>query len=135
MVDFAFTEATVLRRITLHLVACNCVFRYKRETLVGALSTITSPFFCELVFEVSGLLPRHDAPYSMFWGIWKDIDEFLVDHFAERGHFRLIVRTGEVRDRETFQKRARRSFPLLAERGCVCFEEDLPNETSQPSWL
>lgn len=88
-----------------------------------ALSTITSPVFCEFVLELGKLPSQFSRPSFEHWGHWQDgIDKLFEKRFAERGDFRLIIRTGKLYDREMFQAHARESFPLLARRDCIRFE-------------
>jgi hypothetical protein len=98
------------------------VFIFQRDLLLTALTTITSPVFCEFVLELGGLSPHLNRRYSMHWGPWHKIDEFLEDRFAKRRDFRLTIRTGEPGDKEGFQRHARETFLLLESRGCVHFE-------------
>lgn len=85
------------------------------------ISTITSPAFCELVLELGGLSSRPDQQHQ-YWGHWERVDEWLKERSATRGDFKLIIRTGKLRDPETFQKHAKEAFPLLASGGCINFE-------------
>ena len=90
--------------------------------ILKAFSTITSPVFSEFVLELGKLPSQFDWPSREYWGHWDHIDRLLRERFAERGGFNLIVRTGKLYDRETFQAHAQERFPMLAERGCVRFE-------------
>lgn len=92
------------------------------ELSLGALSTITSPIFSEFVFELGKLPFLLTRPTWELWGHWVEIDQLFEERFAERGEFRLVIRTGKLYDRETFETFAKENFPLLARRGCVSFE-------------
>lgn len=86
------------------------------------VSTITSPFFSELVLELAGPPSHFGGLSAEYLGRWVSTDAFLEEQFAKGGDFKLIVRTGELHDRNTFQKHAKDNFPLLASRGCIHFE-------------
>ena len=111
----------VLCRLTLRL-TFHQVINFKRGIFIGVLSTITSPVFCEVALEISKVPLHFDGPSSDHWGSWKEIDELLQNRFARYGSFRLLIRTGELHDPETFQMHAKETFPLLANRGRVRFE-------------
>lgn len=81
-----------------------------------------SPVFSEFVLELGKLPSQFSRPSWDHWGRWYIIDRYLEEIFAEHGDFSLIVRTGKLYDRETFQTHAQERFPLLAERGCIRFE-------------
>lgn len=87
----------------------------------GALSTIRSPDFCELVLEL-GKLPSQFNSRLEHWGDWGNVDRFFEERWGEREDFRLIIRTGKLYDRETFEAHAKESFPLSTKRGCIRFE-------------
>ena len=112
-----FTEITVLRRLTLRMVSPQAL-----DVFVGALSTITSPVFRELVHEVNGRSCRSSRTYPELWLCWKKIDKFLEGRFAEQGDFRVVIRTGELYNREPFRAHMKKAFPFLAKRGQVGFE-------------
>ena len=114
-------EIEALCRLTLRM-TFHQVINFKRGIFVGVLSTITSPVFCVVVLEISKVPPRFDGSSSDHWGSWEEIDELLQNRFARYGSFRLLIRTGELRDPETFQMHAKEAFPLLANRGRVHFE-------------
>ena len=95
---------------------------FQHNSLIRVLKTITSLFFHEFVLELGGLSPHLNRKYSMHLGQWEKVDEFLETQFAKGGDFKLIIRTGETDDRESFHKQTRETFPLLASRGCVYFE-------------
>ncbi|KAF9645152.1 hypothetical protein BDM02DRAFT_693138 [Thelephora ganbajun] len=86
------------------------------------LSTITSSVFCEFVLEFGKLPPYFNRPSLEHWGHWDKIDRFLEERFGERRDFRLIIRTGKLYNWETFQRHAKKRFPLLTRRGRVLFE-------------
>ena len=112
-----FTEIAVLRRLTLRK-----VYPQALEVFVGALSTITSPIFCELVLELDGRSCRSNRTYPKLWLCWKKIDKFLEGRFAEQGDFRVVIRTGEIYNWEPFRAHMEKAFPFLAKRGQVGFE-------------
>jgi hypothetical protein len=110
-----------LRRLALRTALCR-VFVLELDVLIGVLSTISSPTFCEFVLELI-LFPAHfDETSSENWGRWEKVDEFLHGRFAQRGDFKVIIRTGEIHDWETFQRHMKEGFPLSARRGCIHFE-------------
>lgn len=89
------------------------------------VSTIASTTFCEFVLELGKIPHRFGRVFSGRRGYWRVIDRIFEGKFANHEDFRLIVRTGKLFDQETFQRRTRKAFPLLASRGCIHFEEDL----------
>ena len=95
---------------------------FGRIPLFSALSTITSPAFCEFALELSGFPSHFTQPSSVYWGDWGDINQLLEERFAMSGDFRIIITTGKLYDRETFRRHAEEIFPLLASRGCIRFE-------------
>ena len=114
-----FREITALRRLTLRTAstpASGLAFGFL------PISTITSPVFRELVLELDGLSSRFDGPSPAYWGRWEEIDRLVEQRFAKHGDFRLVIRTGELSDQETFQRHTKENFPLLAGRGCIHFE-------------
>lgn len=114
-------ENITLRRLTF-CVAFPRVSILSSDLTFEALSTITSLVFCEFVLELGKLPSLFSRPSSEHWGDWEEIDRLLEERFAKRKNFRLIIKTGKLYDRETFQAHARESFPLLARRGCIRFE-------------
>lgn len=94
------------------------------ELLPRSTSTITSTVFHEIVLGLGRIPSLSDlrGPYSLYWGEWARIDRFLGNKFASREGFRLVIRTDELFDRETFERHAKETFPFLAGRGCVHFE-------------
>ena len=114
-----FTEAMGLCRLTIRV-----LFTRVADVTSGSfpISTITSPFFSEFVLELGGLSSHPDGLSPEYWGRWESIDRFLNERFAKHGHFKLIIRTGECHDPETFQRHAKETFPLLASVGCIRFE-------------
>lgn len=116
-----FTKLSVLRRLTLRI-AFPHMFTFERTLLLRALSTIVSPNFCEFALELCKLPPHFKRPSSELWGSWGKIDEFLVGRFSEREGFKVVIRLDNLDDWETFRRHARKSFPLLARKGCIYFE-------------
>ena len=114
-------EAPLLRQFTLRMLFYQAS-HLALESLVGVISTITSPFFCQFVLELSQLPSHFHGPSYTRWDRWKEIDTFLDNQFAGREDFKLIIRTGEVPYQEAFQERTRGTFSSLASRGCVHFE-------------
>jgi len=118
---FSYWGNRVLRRLTFRMAflhMSSLPFKFVR----GALSTISSPDFREFVLEF-GKIPSHfTQPSSEHWGHWATIDRFFQERWAERGDFKLIIRTGKLYDRETFEAYAKETFPLSARRGCIQFE-------------
>ena len=94
----------------------------KRDALLNVLSTITSLVFSEFVLEVGRIPPDFCGSSSEHWGPWKAIDSLLETKFARYGSFRLIIRAGELGDREAFERHAKETFRLLAKRGRLHFE-------------
>jgi hypothetical protein len=86
------------------------------------MSTISSSLFHEFVLEISRIPVDFCGSYSLYWGEWERIDRFLEKRFATRQNFRLVIRTGELCDKETFEKHAKETFPFMADRGCIRFE-------------
>ena len=120
MEDLSFTGLTTLRRLTLRSTSYYDVLTFERGILYEALSTIQSPFFCELVFEVLGRLPQKSFRFD--FGTWMGIDMFLGERWAEREDCRLIFRMEEVNGREIFERHIMDRFPRLRERGRIHFE-------------
>ena len=116
-----FTETTVLRRLTLRMGSPQA-FDFALDVFVGALSTITSPIFCELVLELDGRSCRSNRSYPGLWHCWGEIDKFLEERFAEQGDFRVVIRTGKLYNRGAFQAHVKEGFPFLAKRGQIGFE-------------
>ena len=113
-----FTGHLVLRRLSLRIAFLDVPIS-PPSPLLYALSTITSPTFCEFVLE---LPPKIDRPDFHDWSGWEEIDRVLEERFATRKYFRLIIRTGRFYDQETFQMHTKEIFPLLADRGLIRFE-------------
>jgi len=120
-VYFIYSGNRVLRRLTFRLAFLHMsVLPFKLA--IGALSTITSPDFCEFVLEL-GKVPSHFVqPSSEHWGYWGNIDRFFEERWTKREDFRLIIRTGKLYDRKTFEAHAKETFPLSASRGLIRFE-------------
>jgi hypothetical protein len=113
------TEINGFRRLALRLPS------YQTSTpinLVEALSTVTSLVFREFVLELGTYPSWFNTPSSMHRNRWEEVDKLFVERFAERGNFKVIIRTGELSDRESFQQYVKESFPLLARRGSIHFE-------------
>jgi hypothetical protein len=114
-----FAEVAVLRRLTLRT-SYTPVYGLAFGFL--SISTITSPVFREIVLEVGGTPSRFDGPSPAYWGRWEEFDRMIEQRFAKNGDFRLIIRTGELQNREAFKEHAKGTFPLLASKGCIHFE-------------
>jgi hypothetical protein len=121
LVGLGFKGIEVLHRLTLRM-SCHQMESFKPDTLLGVLSTVTSPVFHEFVLELDGFPSWFDEASPMHRDRWEGIDELLEERFAERGDFMVIIRTGGSYYPETFQRHAKESFPLLARRGCIYFE-------------
>lgn len=121
MHNLKFTQFPVLRRLTLRVVFLQLSF-LALELLPRSISTVTSPVFCEFVLELSALPSHFDGPSSAYWGGWDRIDRFLEGRFANREGFRLIIRTGDLGDRETFERHVKETFSFLKTRGRIDFE-------------
>ena len=93
-----------------------------RQLTSGMFSTITSPVFSEFVLELGKLPSQFSRSSWEHWGHWGHVDNIFGERFAGRGDFSLIVRTGKLYDRETFQLHAQERFPSLVEKGCIRFE-------------
>ena len=116
-----FTEFTVLRRFTIRLRFLN-LHGFNRRALFAALSTITSPVFCELELEICVLPSRFTKPSWVYWSGWEEVAEFLEELFGAREDFKLIVTTGKLHDRETFHRHVNEIFPSWADRGRIHFK-------------
>lgn len=92
------------------------------EPLIGLLSTVMAPRFCEFVLELKKLPSKYSLPSSEDWSRWIQIDRFLDERFAGNRSFKVIIRTSRPHDRVLFQRQAKCGFPLLAKRKCVHFE-------------
>lgn len=114
-------QTTVLHRLTCRL-PFHLATLIKPDVFVGMFSTITSPFFCEFVLELSALPFQFDARSPDDWGRWREIDKFLEDKFSKRGDFKVIIRAAKPHGQAIFQRCVKGGFPLLARRGCVHFE-------------
>ena len=116
-----YTENVVLRRLTFRIPFPH-ISVLPHKLTATTVPTIFSLFFCEFVLELGKLPSRFTQSSSKYWGCWADIDSFLAERFAERVDFRVIIRTGKLYDRETFQEHAKERFPLLTRKGWVRFE-------------
>lgn len=118
---FIYRGNRVLRRLTFRLAFPHMsVIPFKLA--LGALSTIRSPNFCEFVLELGKVPSQFIQSSSEHWGYWGNIDRFFEERWTEREDFRLIIRTGKLYDRETFEAHAKETFPLSARRGFIRFE-------------
>ena len=118
---FIYSENRVLRRLTFRLAFSHMsVLPFKLA--LGALSTIKSPDFCEFVLELGKVPSQFIETPSEYWGYWGNIDRFFEEQWTRREDFRLIIRTGKLYDRETFEAHAEETFPLSASRGFLRFE-------------
>ena len=121
LLRLVFTETTVLRRFTFSL-PFDDLRKFKCGILIAPLSTIKSPFFCEFALGLNDLPDDFSWPSSAHWGRWEKLNELLQERFAARDNFKFIIKTGKLRDRETFKIQARETFPLWVKRGCLHFE-------------
>ena len=116
-----FVDATNLRSLTLRVNFQGIV--HLPEVLYRTHSTITSPFFSELVLEVEWvprtLEPAHDA--WKWWGVWTKLDEMFERIDVERG-FRVVIRAKEVDRESNFIAQAENRLPLMAARKGLVFE-------------
>jgi len=120
-VYFIYGWNRVLRRLTFRLAFPHMsVLPFKLA--FGALSTIRSPDFCEFVLELGKVPSRLILPSSEYWGYWGKVDRFFEEWWTKHQDFRLVIRTGKLYDRETFETHAKETFPLSARRGFVRFE-------------
>jgi hypothetical protein len=119
----SFTGTKTLRQLTLRM-AFYEASNFQPDVLLEALSTITSPVFREFVLEIDQIssVSWFSWPSLERWGRWEEVDRFLGERFAERGDFKVVIRTGKSCHPESFQRYAAESFPLLAGRGRVHFE-------------
>ena len=118
---FSYGGNKVLRRLTFRL-AFPHMSSLPFKLTIGALSTIRSPNFCEFVLELGKLPSEFSRSPAEHWGYWGNIDRFFDERWAERGDFKLIIRTGKLYDRETFEAHAKETFPLSTRRGILRFE-------------
>lgn len=118
---FRLKETTALCRLTLRMTFREASI-LRSDALLGVLSTITSLVFSELVLEIGRLPPHFHGSSSEHWGSWEQIDDLLETQFAKYGSFRLVIRTTDLDDKETLERHAKESFPLLAKRGRIHFE-------------
>jgi hypothetical protein len=110
-----FAGINVLRRLTFRM-WFGYMCAYKSDLLLGVLSTIKSPAFCELVLELGGYL---DEPSWVYKDHWKEIERYLEERFSDRRDFKIIIRKGGGWRGGGFRRHAREIFPLLARRGCI----------------
>ena len=116
-----YTENVVLRQLIFR-VAFPHVSTLSFESTLGGLSTIMSLAFREFVLELGKLPSQFNRSSSEHWGYWDEVDKLFEERFAKRGDFRVVIRTGKLYDRETFQTHAKENFLLLTRRGCIRFE-------------
>lgn len=122
MDSLILTDLMVLRRLTIRVQFYQLTF-FRRNIIVRMLSTITASAFSELALEVTGFPSHHlEKTSAEYLGSWEEVDKFIQERFAERGDFKFIIGTGRLYYRETFQRHAEESFPLLAKIGCMHFE-------------
>jgi hypothetical protein len=121
LVGLTFTGINVLRRLTFRM-WFSYTSTFRSELLLGVLSTITSPPFCELVLELGGH-PRLGKPPSGYQDPWEEIDKYLEERFTDRGDFKILIKKDGLYGRKSFQRHVKESFPLLARRGCIEFEK------------
>lgn len=122
LLGLRFTQLTAIRRLTFRVAFCWPGTFSEHALLLGALRTITSPILREFVLEGQNRAPGSFMLPSVRWRDWRTIDEFLEQRLAKHNYFKVIIRMGELYDRETLQVHAREGFPLLTSRGCVHFE-------------
>jgi hypothetical protein len=120
-VGLTFAEINVLRRLTFRM-WLSYMSTFEPQLLLRALSTVTSPVFCELVLELGGH-PYLDEPSSVYQDRWQEIDRHLEERFRDRRDFKIIIRKGDSYGWEYFQRHVKEYFPLLARRGCIEFEK------------
>lgn len=116
-----YTENVVLRRLTFRVPFSN-VPALPAKLIATTVPTITSLLFCEFVLELGKLPSQFTQSSSKHWGPWGEIDSFFDEKFAERADFKVIIRTGKLYDRKTFQAHAKERFPMLEGRGRIQFE-------------
>ena len=116
-----YAENVVLRRLTFR-VPFSHVHALPVKLIATTVPTIASLLFREFVLELGKLPSQFTQSSSKHWGPWDMIDSFFDEKFAERADFKVIIRTGKLYDRETFQTHAKERFPLLAGRGWIRFE-------------
>ena len=87
--------------------------------LQTSLSTIASPALSEFVLEL-GSPPSGFA--LVLWGNWDEIDKLLNGFLDRYPDFKLVIRTGELYNREGFKAQVREIFPLMAGRDGIQFE-------------
>ncbi|KAF9781719.1 hypothetical protein BJ322DRAFT_240621 [Thelephora terrestris] len=119
--NLRFTKIPGLRQLTLRM-SFPQLSALALELLPRSMSTISSSMFHEFVLEISRIPADFCGSYSLYWGEWERIDRFLETRFASRQNFRLVIRTSELCDQETFEKYAKETFPFMAGRGCIRFE-------------
>ena len=114
----------MLRRLTVR-VAFGWHTHFSQHTLLlEVLSTITSPALSEFVLEALDPPSNFIKPPSTHWQRWETVDAFLVERFAQRRDFKVIIKTGGlICDKEALRMDAKEGFPLLARRGCIRFND------------
>ena len=76
----------------------------------------------EFVLELSGLPSELTQQSLVLWGDWKDIDKRFESSLRFRPHFKVVIRTGRLYNRDEFQAQVRERFPLMSRRDRVQFE-------------
>ena len=84
-------KMTTLRRLTFRIPFHQAV---EPNVLIGELSTIKSPAFCEFVLEM--IMPKHQGIGPLFdhQEHWSKIIEFFQEQFTPRGGFKVTIKTG-----------------------------------------
>ena len=116
-----YAENAVLHRLTFR-VPFSHVPALPVKLTATTFPTITSLLFREFVLELGKLPSQFTQSSSKHWGPWDKIDRFFDEKFAEGADFKVVIRTGKLYDRETFQTHAKERFPLSARRGWIKFE-------------
>jgi len=121
LVYLDYAKNVVLRRLTFRLPFSH-VPALPVKLTVTTIPTLSSLLFREFVLELGKLPSQFTRSSSTYWGLWDKIDRFFDEKFAERTDFRVVIRTGKLYDRETFQTHVKERFPLSARRGRIHFE-------------
>ena len=111
---------TVLRRLTIR------TSPFSRPTIAAelplrVLPTITSPAFCELLFERNGPPLPFDALF-LGWSHEEEFDKFLEEWFSERQDFKVIFRSGSRWESMNTERHVRENLPSTAARERLRFE-------------
>ena len=86
------------------------------------ISTITSPVFREFVLDLGEIPSRFDGTSPVCWGRWGETDRLVAQRVVKDSDFRFTIRTAKLRHWETFQRHAKKTFPLVASSGRIHFE-------------